>query len=121
MRIDVGLWYFVLRKLWSYKIKGLRLSGCKDTWIRKLEFEINSNIFFFHLYYYSYTPGGSSEYLAVLDETLPHLLDTLRPDLVLYDAGVDPHVKDDLGIVIVGGVGVFNVFDIDMFSILLLK
>lgn len=77
--------------------------------------------------YYSYTPGGSSEYLAVLDETLPHLLDTLRPDLVLYDAGVDPHVKDDLGIVIVGGVGVaevaevFNVFDIDMFSILLLK
>ncbi|XP_023330680.1 uncharacterized protein LOC111703059 isoform X2 [Eurytemora carolleeae] len=40
---------------------------------------------------------GDSEYLAVLDETLPHLLDTLRPDLVLYDAGVDPHVKDDLG------------------------
>ena len=33
----------------------------------------------------------------VVDDTVPHLLDTFRPDLVLYDAGVDPHVLDDLG------------------------
>ena len=40
---------------------------------------------------------GDREYLKVLDDTLPHLLDSVRPDIVLYDAGVDPHVKDDLG------------------------
>lgn len=28
---------------------------------------------------------------------LPGLLDTFRPDLVLYDAGVDPHWEDELG------------------------
>uniref|UniRef100_A0A3Q4BL10 Histone deacetylase domain-containing protein n=1 Tax=Mola mola TaxID=94237 RepID=A0A3Q4BL10_MOLML len=28
---------------------------------------------------------------------LPWLLDTFRPDLVLYDAGVDPHRDDELG------------------------
>ena len=28
---------------------------------------------------------------------LPGLLDSFRPDLVLYDAGVDPHTDDDLG------------------------
>lgn len=25
------------------------------------------------------------------------MLDTFRPDLVLYDAGVDPHREDELG------------------------
>ena len=33
----------------------------------------------------------------MVEDTVPHLLDTFRPDLVLYDAGVDPHVLDDLG------------------------
>ena len=37
------------------------------------------------------------EYLAVIKEHLSWVLDTHRPDLVLYDAGVDPHVDDDLG------------------------
>jgi len=37
------------------------------------------------------------EYLTILSETLPNLLESFRPDLVLYDAGVDPHVDDDLG------------------------
>jgi len=40
---------------------------------------------------------GDEEYLATLEEVLPALLDQERPDLVLYDAGVDPHVDDDLG------------------------
>ena len=40
---------------------------------------------------------GDEEYLAALKEVLPSLLDSVRPDLVLYDAGVDPHIDDDLG------------------------
>ena len=37
------------------------------------------------------------EYNGIVDSIVGHLLDTLRPDLVLYDAGVDPHIDDDLG------------------------
>ena len=38
-------------------------------------------------------------FLAVgtVEAHLPWLLDTFRPDLVLYDAGVDPHWDDELG------------------------
>lgn len=32
-----------------------------------------------------------------MEAHLPWLLDTFRPDLVLYDAGVDPHRGDELG------------------------
>lgn len=32
-----------------------------------------------------------------MEAHLPWLLDTFRPDLVLYDAGVDPHWDDELG------------------------
>ena len=35
--------------------------------------------------------------MATLAEYLPTLLNNFRPDLVLYDAGVDPHEADDLG------------------------
>jgi acetoin utilization deacetylase AcuC-like enzyme len=37
------------------------------------------------------------EYLQTLDRYLPDLLSEFRPDLVLYDAGVDPHIGDALG------------------------
>ncbi|XP_030634011.1 uncharacterized protein hdac12 [Chanos chanos] len=37
------------------------------------------------------------EYLATVEAHLPWLLETFRPDLVLYDAGVDPHWEDELG------------------------
>ncbi|XP_072039675.1 LOW QUALITY PROTEIN: uncharacterized protein SYNPCC7002_A1628-like [Amphiura filiformis] len=37
------------------------------------------------------------EYLRVVKDHVPWVLDTFRPDLVLYDAGVDPHIDDDLG------------------------
>ncbi|CAN9510999.1 unnamed protein product [Ophioblennius macclurei] len=37
------------------------------------------------------------EYLATVEAHLPWLLDSFRPDLVLYDAGVDPHWEDELG------------------------
>jgi acetoin utilization deacetylase AcuC-like enzyme len=36
-------------------------------------------------------------YLALLAERLPALLQEVRPDLVFYNAGVDPHVLDRLG------------------------
>ncbi|XP_020490531.2 uncharacterized protein SYNPCC7002_A1628 [Labrus bergylta] len=37
------------------------------------------------------------EYLSTVETHLPCLLETFRPDLVLYDAGVDPHREDELG------------------------
>jgi acetoin utilization deacetylase AcuC-like enzyme len=36
-------------------------------------------------------------YLALIAEHLPGLLEDVRPDLVFYNAGVDPHVDDRLG------------------------
>lgn len=38
-----------------------------------------------------------AEYLQTLDRYLPDLLSQVKPDLVLYDAGVDPHLADRLG------------------------
>ena len=37
------------------------------------------------------------EYLATLARVLPSVLDSFAPDLVLYQAGVDPHRDDKLG------------------------
>lgn len=44
-------------------------------------------------------PAGVDDdaYLDVLAAWLPDLLTQVRPDLVLYDAGVDPHREDALG------------------------
>jgi len=36
-------------------------------------------------------------YLAQIEGVLPELLEKVRPDLVLYNAGVDPHRDDRLG------------------------
>lgn len=33
----------------------------------------------------------------VVGEALPGVLASFKPDLVLYDAGVDPHKEDSLG------------------------
>jgi acetoin utilization deacetylase AcuC-like enzyme len=40
---------------------------------------------------------GDKEYARILSETLPVALDQFRPDILLYQAGVDPHVEDRLG------------------------
>ena len=40
---------------------------------------------------------GDADYLATVDGLLPALLDRVRPDLVFYNAGVDPHGDDRLG------------------------
>ena len=44
-------------------------------------------------------PDGLDDtgYLAALETRLPPLLDALAPDLVFYNAGVDPHRDDRLG------------------------
>jgi acetoin utilization deacetylase AcuC-like enzyme len=43
-------------------------------------------------------PGlGDEAYLETLERTLPAVLERVEPDLVLYDAGVDPHADDKLG------------------------
>jgi acetoin utilization deacetylase AcuC-like enzyme len=40
---------------------------------------------------------GDDEYLALLAESLPRVLDRARPDLVVYLAGADPYAGDRLG------------------------
>lgn len=40
---------------------------------------------------------GDEEFMKLLQEHLPFVLKTFQPDLVLYDAGVDPHESDSLG------------------------
>ncbi|WP_369411970.1 histone deacetylase family protein [Pacificimonas pallii] len=40
---------------------------------------------------------GDTGYLAAMDSHLPAALDSFRPDLILYQAGVDPHEDDRLG------------------------
>ena len=40
---------------------------------------------------------GDQEYLAMIGDKLPGLLDAIRPQLVLYNAGVDAHRDDRLG------------------------
>ncbi|HWV12515.1 MAG TPA: histone deacetylase [Sphingobium sp.] len=40
---------------------------------------------------------GDADYLATLMEVLPQTLDSFGPDLILYQAGVDPHAEDRLG------------------------
>lgn len=40
---------------------------------------------------------GDDEYLAALAAHLPGLIDSFAPDMMLYQAGVDPHVDDKLG------------------------
>ncbi|MCU0571068.1 MAG: histone deacetylase [Oculatellaceae cyanobacterium Prado106] len=47
------------------------------------------------------------DYLQTLDAYLPDLLSQVRPDLVLYDAGVDPHVADRLGKLALSDRGLF--------------
>jgi acetoin utilization deacetylase AcuC-like enzyme len=47
-------------------------------------------------------------YLQTLANYLPDLLSEFRPDLVLYDAGVDPHLGDRLGKLALTDTGLFR-------------
>ncbi|MEG4273125.1 MULTISPECIES: histone deacetylase [unclassified Microcoleus] len=48
------------------------------------------------------------QYLQTLDKFLPDLLSYVKPDLVLYDAGVDPHHGDKLGKLALTDTGLFR-------------
>jgi acetoin utilization deacetylase AcuC-like enzyme len=48
------------------------------------------------------------EYLQTLAAYLPDLLSQVKPDLVVYDAGVDPHVGDRLGKLALSDTGLFR-------------
>lgn len=43
-----------------------------------------------------------------LGKVLPELLASVKPDLVLYDAGVDPHQNDALGRLSLSSDGLFR-------------
>lgn len=55
-------------------------------------------------------PAGMEDdaYLQTLAEHLPDLLSGFKPDLVLYDAGVDTHVGDRLGKLALTDTGLFR-------------
>lgn len=48
------------------------------------------------------------DYLQTIGDHLPDLLDQWRPDLVLYNAGVDPHREDRLGKLCLSKEGLLN-------------
>ena len=48
------------------------------------------------------------DYLAAIGDQIPDLLDQQRPDLVLYNAGVDPHRGDRLGKLSLSSSGLLN-------------
>lgn len=50
--------------------------------------------------------------MAILKEHLPHVLNTFRPEFVFYDAGVDPHVNDELGYLNLSDQGKYCIFPI---------
>jgi acetoin utilization deacetylase AcuC-like enzyme len=47
-------------------------------------------------------------YLQTLAKYLPDLLDEFKPNLVLYDAGVDPHASDRLGKLALTDTGIYR-------------
>jgi acetoin utilization deacetylase AcuC-like enzyme len=49
-----------------------------------------------------------AEYLKTVARYLPDLLSQVKPDLVLYDAGVDPHISDRLGKLALTDRGIFD-------------
>jgi acetoin utilization deacetylase AcuC-like enzyme len=55
-------------------------------------------------------PEGMEDeaYLQTLATYLPDLLTQVRPDLVLYDAGVDPHLDDRLGKLALTDTGLYR-------------
>lgn len=52
------------------------------------------------------TACDDASYLSSVDESLRYLLHLHQPDLVIYDAGVDIHQHDDLGLLNVSTAGV---------------
>ena len=40
---------------------------------------------------------GDQGYMTALDQHLPEIIEEFRPDFIFYQAGVDPHIEDNLG------------------------
>ncbi len=59
---------------------------------------------------------GDIDYLAILQQHLPVILDTFSPDLVFYDGGVDPHREDTLGKLALSDMGLYQ-RDLYLFSL----
>lgn len=55
-------------------------------------------------------PEGTTDdvYLRQVNMYLPHLLEQIRPDLVLYDAGADTHQQDRLGKLALTDTGLYQ-------------
>ncbi|XP_037778695.1 uncharacterized protein SYNPCC7002_A1628-like [Penaeus monodon] len=51
---------------------------------------------------------GDTGYMRILSEYLPATIDMFHPDVILYDAGVDPHEKDQLGKLKLTDQGLYN-------------
>ncbi|CAN5354708.1 histone deacetylase [soil metagenome] len=51
---------------------------------------------------------GDEAYLDLLDAHLPHLIADSAPDLILYQAGVDPHRDDKLGRLALSDAGLWQ-------------
>ncbi len=50
----------------------------------------------------------NSKYLEYVNQTLNYLIRLHRPDLIIYDAGVDIHQDDDLGYLNISNNGIFQ-------------
>jgi acetoin utilization deacetylase AcuC-like enzyme len=51
---------------------------------------------------------NDGDYLVAIGDLIPNLLDQVQPDLVLYNAGVDPHRHDRLGRLNLSNEGLLN-------------
>ena len=51
--------------------------------------------------------AGDDQYLSILKDTLPSLLEEHKPDFIFYDAGVDVHKDDRLGYVNLSDDGIY--------------
>ena len=51
---------------------------------------------------------GDEAYLTAIGDRIPELLDQVQPDLVFYNAGVDPHRNDRLGKLCLSSAGLLN-------------
>ncbi|KFZ38053.1 histone deacetylase [Shewanella mangrovi] len=51
---------------------------------------------------------GDSEYLKLIEQVLPLLLSTYQPDLIMFDAGVDVHQGDELGLINLSDAGLLR-------------
>lgn len=49
-----------------------------------------------------------SQYLETVQQSLDTLLQWYRPELVLYDAGIDVHAKDELGLLSISTAAIFQ-------------